>query len=343
MPINKRNKREKEISIEDIKKIKLLKNLTKDLFCSYFGINSFTVFKSINDILYLIYSNRQNSIIFYDLINNTKILEIKNAHNDNVNNFIYYNDIINKRDLILTVSKNNIKIWNVNNVECLLDIKNIYKDGEVLSCFLINNNQIHILTGNFIVGKETESIRIFDFKGNKEKEINNSKDTLLFIDSYYDKKLLNNYIITGNLQDCCKSFDYNKTKIYKEYKDYNYSRYGCCSLTLNNKEEIIKLIGACQDEIIRIWDFHSGNLLNKIEINKILRGICIWNKNYLFVGCDDNTIKIIDLKSKSIIKNLEGHKDLVITIKKIIHPLYGECLISQGVLNEGIKIWNIGN
>ena len=126
MPINKSNKREKEISIEDIKKIKLLKNLTKDSFCSYFGINSFTVFKSINDILYLIYSNRQKSIIFYDLINNTKILEIKNAHNDNVNNFIYYNDIINKRDLILTVSKNNIKIWNVNNVECLLDIKNIY-------------------------------------------------------------------------------------------------------------------------------------------------------------------------------------------------------------------------
>ena len=193
------------------------------------------------------------------------------------------------------------------------------------------------------MGKETESIRIFDFKGNKEKEINNSKDTLLFIDSYYDKKLLNNYIITGNLEDCWKSFDYNKTEIYKEYKDYNYSRYGCCSLTLNNKEEIIKLIGACQDEIIRIWDFHSGNLLNKIEINKILRGICIWNKNYLFVGCDDNTIKIIDLKSNSIIKNLEGHKDLVITIKKIIHPLYGECLISQGVLNEGIKIWNIGN
>ena len=87
-------------------------------------------------------------------------------------------------------------------------------------------------------------------------------------------------------------------------------------------------------------EFSLGNLLNIIYIIKdCLRGICLWNNEYLFVGCDDNTKKLIDIYNNKIIKFLKGHKDYVITIKLIIQPKYGKCLISQGKENDQIKLW----
>ena len=43
--------------------------------------NTFAVFNSINNILYLIYSDINRSMISYDLNNKRKINEIKNIHN----------------------------------------------------------------------------------------------------------------------------------------------------------------------------------------------------------------------------------------------------------------------
>ena len=49
----------------------------------YFSDNAFIVFKSINDILNLSYSNK-NSLIFYDLVDDKKSIEIKKAHKTNI-------------------------------------------------------------------------------------------------------------------------------------------------------------------------------------------------------------------------------------------------------------------
>ena len=58
------------------------------------------------------------------------------------------------------------------------------------------------------------------------------------------------------------------------------------------------------------------------------------------VGCENKSIKLVDLKNRKIIKNLTGHTNDVVTIRKIFIPEYGECLISQGWNEEKIKIWN---
>ena len=92
---------------------------------------------------------------------------------------------------------------------------------------------------------------------------------------------------------------------------------------------------------IRIWDFHSAELIKKIYVSQYqLNGICLWNNKYLFVGCHDKNLKLINLDSEEII-NILGHKNYVLAIKKIIHPKYGECLISQGSLDDQIKLWTI--
>ena len=290
--------------------------------------------------MYLIYTNKNKSIIFNDIIENKVIKEIKNAHNKYITNFRYYLDKINQRDLILSISAddNNLKLWNIN-YECLLNIRNINKMGYLISATFLNyNNNIFIISSNCNWITKPDFIKVFDFKGNKVKEIKNFVENILFIDIYYDIELSQNFILTGN-RGYIHSYNYNKNEIYHKYGDNDNNNQSHCSIIINDKEEIIKLIESCYDGNIRIWNFHSGELLKKIKIANWLYGICLWNNNYLFVGCIDKTIKIIELKRGIIIKDLKGHNNRVLTIKKIIHPKNGECLISKGWKDEQIKFW----
>ena len=68
----------------------------------------------------------------------------------------------------------------------------------------------------------------------------------------------------------------------------------------------------------------------------------MWNNEYIFVGCNDKTIKLIELNNGNIIKELKGHDGVVFSIKAIIDSKYGKCLISQGS-DDIIKLWIIKN
>lgn len=234
---------------------------------------------------------------------------------------------------------NNIKIWNVDNWQCMLDISEVNKKGLLYSaCFMKFNYHTYIISSNYNEVETSENIKIFDFNGYKIQEINDSNEITFLIDNYYDNILQRNYIITGNL-NYIKSYDYNNNRIYHKYFDNNNGYHFSIKIY---EENIIKLIESCEDGKIRIWHFHSGSLLHKIKItDDNLNGICLWNDYYVFVGCDDNTIKLIDLRNELVVKELYGHNREVLTITKINHPIYGECIISQGYERDQIKIWNI--
>ena len=322
------------------KKLKILKEITNDSYAEYILDNTFTVFKTINDILYLIYSSQKKSVICYDLNSKNIIKEIKNLHNEYITNIKHYLDKKNERDLIMLIcsNNNNIKLWNVNKWECILNLPQVNKEKFLDSaCFLNDNDEIFIITCNYNFKGNSESIKVFDINGNKIKEINNSNEETSYIESYYDITDSKNYIITGN-KYYVKSYDYNKNELFHTYYENNIGFRK--SIIINKDEKITKLIESCQDGYIRIWNFHSGLLLNKIKVcYKWLYGICLWNNKYLFVGCEDSSIKLIDLINGIIIKSLIAHNNKVITIKKINHPQFGECLISQGWKNDQIKLW----
>ena len=65
---------------------------------------------------------------------------------------------------------------------------------------------------------------------------------------------------------------------------------------------MLELIESCVDGFLRIWNFHRGKLLYKIDTTvdnfKGIFGICLWNEKYLFIGCNNSEIKLIDLKKK---------------------------------------------
>ena len=297
--------------------------------------NTFCVFTSINDIINLIYSN-YGLIVTYDLINRQLLNKVRTLDFE-ISNFRHYLDKNNKRDLMLSISSTNIiKLWDIKNMECLINIKGIYSCEQNLKsvCLLNDKNQWYILTSSCL---NCEDILLFDLKGKQLKQIS-SNDETYFIDTYYDKNLSKNFILTGN-NGYIKSYLYDENcKLYHKYSDNDKKEH--YNIIINEIENEIKLIESCWDGYIRIWNFHSQKLLKKIKINDfIILDICLWNDKYIFVGSTDNTIKLIYLENGEIINNLDGYNPDPITIKKIIHPKYGEFLISQGFNDNKINIW----
>ena len=238
----------------------------------------------------------------------------------------------------ISADDNNIKVWNLI-YECVLNIKNINKMGYLISASFLNySNNIYIISSNCNWITKPEPIKVYDFKGKKIKEISNYTDNILFIDVYYDLELSKNFILTGN-RGYVQSYDYDKNAIYHKYKEDDNDIQSHSSLIVNDKEQIIKLFESCYDGNIRIWNFHTGELLNKIKITDWIYGLCLWNNRYLFIGCIDKTIKLIEFKKGIIVKSFEGHKNRVLTVKKITHPKYGECLITKGWKDDQIKFW----
>ena len=66
-------------------------------------IYKFITFKSVYDLILLVFINKNSSIVSYNLIDNKKIVEIKNS-NSHINELKHYLDKNNKRDLVSYIS-----------------------------------------------------------------------------------------------------------------------------------------------------------------------------------------------------------------------------------------------
>ena len=153
----KQNKNINNYDLNNPENIEIVKNLIvdNDLYGSYI----FIVFKSINNIMYLIYTNINNDLITYNIIDNQKINQLKNAHKKEITNIKYYADKNNKRELIMSISEidNNIKIWGLKDWQCIYNYKEINFIGYLISaCFLKDNNEIYIITSNYIVNAQNQ-------------------------------------------------------------------------------------------------------------------------------------------------------------------------------------------
>ena len=322
------------------KNLKFKKDLIKDSYSKTLLDNTSLIIKTIDDLLLIIYVRNDNAIVCYDIINNQKVNEVRKTHDKIISNLRYYPDTYNHINLMISLSSddNNLKVWNIGNFQCILDLKDVNATGWINSaCFLNDNNQVYVLSSN-AKGFNTSPnpIKVFDLKGKLIKQINNSSNNTYFIDNYYDYKSSKNYIITGNT--CFStSYDYDKNDIYHKYKDNSKTLY--ISVIINVNEDKTNLIASSKDGRIRIWDFHSCALLHNINVSESLYGICLWNNNYLMAGCPNKKIQIIDLDDKKVIGEIAGHENIVTMIRKLVHPKYGEVLVSQGHLNDGFKLW----
>ena len=327
--INKYNLKTEEINI--------IKNLVQNTYFRNDYFNTFCVFKSIDEVFYLIFTDLEGSIISYNLVDNKKINEIRDENNELIKCIRHYLDEANKRDLILSITEKYIKLWNLNICECLGKYNNEIMLGYVRACFLNYRNNIYICRfKSEPYPYDIKLIQILNLNGNVEAEINKYIENVCFIDSYYDKNLLKSYIIICNINYTI-SYDYNYNKKYHKYDDKQMGHYNI--IFNDDKKGVIKMFESCEDGILRIWDFHSAELLSKINIsNYRLYGLCLLNNKLLLVGCEDKTMKLIEIKKGTVINSWNIS---IIALKKINHPIYGQVIVSQGG-NGDINLWKKG-
>ena len=328
-------------------KFSVKKVLTDSAYCPFALDNTFTVFKScINNDILLVYCCKNNSLKCDDIINKKNIKTINNAHDNNIMTLKHFNDTINNKDLILSISSLDkmLKIWDTTNWECVLKvIMNNNSNSFISSACLLSSEKdknIYIIISS---DSEYDDLKIFSFYGNQIGKFNNSKkDKSYSLESYFDKKYKKNYIISCNNKNV-KSYDFSSQNLYKTYFDGNSNNDHFSAKIWENKNlEEIDLIETDVDGFVNIWNFHSGKLIKKINCCKgiQLRGICIWDENNLFVAADDNSIKLIDIKTEKMKKSFKGHSRTVCTLYKIFIPQLGESLISGAYNEEQIKLWN---
>ena len=320
--------------------VNIHKTITSSSFLPYSIDNTFDVFTSLKDELLLVYSTKIKSIECFDLVKYKFRKTILNAHNGQILTIRHYCPKYINKDLILSSSNGDyaVKIWDLETWSCKFNINKIYEKGIMYSvCILFDEYQKE----SFIfTSSDSDYIKMWSMD---EKFIKNISKTNInekyFIDTYYDNKEYKYYLISGEMR-CIKAYELNLNQLFRTYIDNNsYSEH--VSAFIYNKGDVTRLVESEFYGTVRIWNFHTGNIIQKIDVCRRipLVSLCLWNENYLLVSCVDNTIKLVDFKNFALIKSFTGHNNEVCTIKKFIHPTYGECLLSQGLVNEHIKMW----
>ena len=239
----------------------------------------------------------------------------------NINNNDINTDNINTDNNIINTDKNE----NNNNMD--IEYQHEPNDDLNYNQDIINNND----DNNNIAIQNQENVTTQKVK----------VDHIYYIETYYDTKFNTTYIIS-----CCseyvKSFNYNLNTLYHLYQENTSENkiHGNVIIDDNNLINIVRLIETCNDGYVRIWDFHLGDLLNKIQIcDEGIKSICLWDEDHIFVGCDDASIKMVDINTNEILHVLYGHKEKVCCLKKVEHEKFGKCIVSKGWGSDAIKLW----
>ena len=109
-------------------KLSFCKNIIKKSLVKYLGDNNFIVFESINKEIILVFCTIRSTINFFDIEKEIIIKSIPDAHKSQITNFRYAKDSNYNRDLLLSIADKikNIKIWDINTLNCILNIDEAY-------------------------------------------------------------------------------------------------------------------------------------------------------------------------------------------------------------------------
>lgn len=351
--INVKTKNKKTISNYEIlyfssdpKRLIFTKDLPEEALAWATTDDTFALFKSLSaNETFIVYAKEDFSIECYDLNKEKISITIPKAHEDFISSIRHYPNKKSKRDYIITACNDcSIKLWDTKSWNCIVNIPNTHNKekfgGSLRSVSFFYDKyskQEFLITSSKL---EEEFIKVWNMKGELIKKINESNDEYTyFIESFDDNYLNTNFIISGN-NKYCKSFNFNNNELYKKYYDKDSNDWHM-SIVIICSNNILKMIEGSLDGNIRIWDFHTAELIQKIKIKGGVRGLCLWNDKYLIGAGSNKEIVLVDIEKGYCIKNFEGHENVVCSVKKISLNNYGECLVSQGYNEKKIKLWTI--
>ena len=181
-----------------------------------------------------------------------------------------------------------------------------------------------------------ELMKVWDLNLNFIRSFGITNDYVYFTNIWYCIHTKQNYIITSGNVDF-KIFEFTSGKTFKTFKGD--SSTWTMSGVVQYYDEVPHLIGADGLGWLRVWNIVTGVCVKSISANgSNIRGICLWNENFVCASSSDKTVKIYNLKDSTLSISLSGHKDVVSYCGKVMHPNLGEILISAGV-DAKIIIW----
>ena len=346
---------EKSISLFDFKLNPVLK-YQETLFNNNYGSGCNSLFDVYINYLdsksYLITSNYNNCIINIIQLENNNIIATLKGHKIEILSIRYFMNEVTKEEYIISSDKDNtVIVWNIHdnfNIEfnCNIDYShNCY----IYSCIITNIEQFNYVitscynTSSYYSEKNDKkdltkmySLMNKDFiKNIYNTEINNTK----FMLSWYNESDENIYII--ELCDYLININYLlKSKNYCTLKsDIDKEEYLTGFLYKYNNSNY--LITGSWNGYVRIWDLDEKEQINYLDTNNCeLYNMIFWSDRYAIISYKfGNKNKIMDIKNFEIISIFESeHFNEIKCIKKIIHPLIGESLITCSE-NGDIKLF----
>ena len=330
---NKEKNKDDFINFEKITSFPFKFYFYKDLIQENLGLcSTFITFKSINNILTLVYITDDYTIISYDIVQNKQLNIIKNSQKD-ICNLQYCLDNKNKRDLILSQScYNNIKIWDINNYKCLLNLKEMELNyvGVSKVCFMNYKDNIYIILSSTSLSDPI--CKLFDLSGKLIKEIKFDK-IINSIITYNDEELSKIYILISTPK-MVKSYNYDEDKVYHCY--LNIQKSFIYNLIVVNRDRVwepTRLFGNYGNYVI-IWNFHTGEMLNNVYFNSNINNICLWNNQFLIAITENfnenkSIISLLDISTGKLKKDLISYENCKFEmISKINYSDYGEGLVT---------------
>ena len=310
--------------------LKFKLDLSNNVQTNYTIDNRFDVYIAYDKNTYLAMANgKTHEIEIMNLKNNSVIQSLK-GHSSSIYIIRHYFESKSLTDYLLSTSEDkNIKVWNLKEFKCQININQIHS-SLYSSLLLFDDNLNYIITSTY----ENDYLKIWDFKTGKFiRNIGSSNGNVYFID--YWKHNNNYYIINGNASGIILYGINKENEIYREFKSSSFHM----SAFIEKINEVNYLFESTGNGYLNIWNIETSNMYKSIQaVGCALRGICFWNDKYIIASSNDISFKIFDLDDSKNIISVSGHDNTLSCLKKIIHPIYGESLITFAVDGK-IKLW----
>lgn len=237
--------------------------------------------------------------------------------------------------LLATTTGKSVKVWNLNTYNECLTINNCHYGSYMYSALLLFdefNKKKYVVTSS-----PNDYMKLWNFENGKfVSDVGTKNDYTYFINSWEHNN--KNYIINANA-DSVKIYGISKTNdMYGEYSGNQ--RTWHMSAFVEKINDIDTLFESDGNGYIRLWNLDNNTLIKNIHCpSSSLRGLCIWNNQYIIAASSDKSFKVVDYQKESVVSSIAGqHYNSLCTIKKIKHPKYGESLLT-GSIDGSIKLW----
>lgn len=324
-------------------KMKFRKDISDKLQKNYTIDSVFCAFTTYDGISYVAWGSPSYTLDIYDLMQN-KIIKSIAGFNSHIHITRHFFDKISKKDYLLTTTlSKSCKIFDCKDFSNILTLKDCHNSTYMYSGLIIFDN-LSPKDPFIVTSAPNEDLKVWNFDKKVVNTINTKKDYTYFLNVWYDDRNNENkiFIINANGKDV-KIYNYRTGELYKTFltSEPGTSSIWHMSACMKIIEEKPHLFESDGNGNFNIWDIDTGLVKKKTSIkNCCLRGICIWNDEYVIVAASDKCVKVINYNTGIVEGQIEGHVNVVCTVTKILHPVLGESILTGGIDGK-IKLYSI--